>query len=856
MSVLDKIKNLVIKMGAKGKIIGLTVLAVGNIASVVSISVAWFTLGGGGANIDMVSGDLNVEIRKVTAYKKIYPYYSNSAEFIDYNKDPTLKKYVIEDHSLVDPDVSQGASNLAYEQNYSVHNVTFTVDTSNTTLASYSTTTTDLSYSNICFVKANTEMKYYLVGDSTFSGDSHPWETEYGIPFSSSDYLNSEYLSITRKNVVLSAGASFILFAKNTVDEVRNECSYFTYSGTTANSPFRILSKEVSNHTYNCIQCLESGSYNFTFSLSYVNEQPTYKLNIALSNTQESRDSIISNNALDPTKVNIDYIGSTNKNNYPDINDYLPTAIYNQNTMMILDVELNYKNVNKVQAGLEVQRIPMETNKHLDGAYADGTKHLKGENSDPLKASDFYSFYSVFTKLPYGASKPTNGTNLAGAGYYSDPELTTPVNEGTADGSTVYYKDGSADMWDALHKRSDVEEVGYDIHVKHDGDWSDLPLTGRSSSGDGVNTEYYREGVYFDDGDVFNITMGENERNWSDVKAGYPAGKFAADANGDIEVQENGKGLYDIFVSVSPVGGKYITIQNHSTGILTLTSNDKTSTMNMTSKNIGTNNAEFYVKGVTLAADDYFTVTTNGNVRNWNDVKAGYPAGKFADNGGDNHEIKVVTAGTYDIYVSLTNNNGYITLHNHDTIEYVLNLTSGEDTTKIDLNGKNLSGDAEYYIENVFLEVGETFNVNLNGSSRGWSGVFATSSAYANFANDNGKIKVMVSDSYDISVKVTPDDGKSITIKKHGSSIFSKFVNKAGDYDTSVECTLHLKEANDSLIIDATDVNTDNIYHCYIGIEYDYAFSKYFLNENRLGKTYYLFRDYGFYFVGTQVLES
>ena len=67
MSVVDKIKNLVMKMGTKGKIISLTVLAVGNIASVVSISVAWFSLGGGGANIDMVSGDLNVEIRKVTA---------------------------------------------------------------------------------------------------------------------------------------------------------------------------------------------------------------------------------------------------------------------------------------------------------------------------------------------------------------------------------------------------------------------------------------------------------------------------------------------------------------------------------------------------------------------------------------------------------------------------------------------------------------------------------------------------------------------------------------------------------------------------------------------------------------------
>ena len=42
----------------------------------------------------------------------------------------------------------------------------------------------------------------------------------------------------------------------------------------------------------------------------------------------------------------------------------------------------------------------------------------------------------------------------------------------------------------------------------------------------------------------------------------------------------------------------------------------------------------------------------------------------------------------------------------------------------------------------------------------------------------------------------------------------------------------------------------------YYAIDYDYVFSKYFLYEKRLGKTYYLYRDFTFHFMAIQFLEG
>ena len=86
-----------------------------------------------------------------------------------------------------------------------------------------------------------------------------------------------------------------------------------------------------------------------------------------------------------------------------------------------------------------------------------------------------------------------------------------------------------------------------------------------------------------------------------------------------------------------------------------------------------------------------------------------------------------------------------------------------------------------------------------------------------------------------------------------GDQYSQKFLNDT-EFDKTIDCTLHMKENDDSATVAAS--NTDNIYHCYIGIEYDYEHSVYFLDENRLGKTYLLDRDFGFHFSGIQHKES
>ena len=102
MSLLSKFKGIFSKKndGKRhiGRTIGFVLLAIGNIVGVSVATIAWFGINNRESNIDMVSGDLDVEINKVTAYKYVYPYYPNSTEFINYDTVGIVKKYILEDH--------------------------------------------------------------------------------------------------------------------------------------------------------------------------------------------------------------------------------------------------------------------------------------------------------------------------------------------------------------------------------------------------------------------------------------------------------------------------------------------------------------------------------------------------------------------------------------------------------------------------------------------------------------------------------------------------------------------------------------------------------------------------------------
>ena len=107
MKLFDKVKSLFSKKQGDGnhrsrvlKYAGFVMLGIGNVVAVTMATIAWFGLSNKQSKIAMVSGDLDVEINTVTAYKYVYPYYKNSTEFIDYDSEGVVKKYILEDHTL------------------------------------------------------------------------------------------------------------------------------------------------------------------------------------------------------------------------------------------------------------------------------------------------------------------------------------------------------------------------------------------------------------------------------------------------------------------------------------------------------------------------------------------------------------------------------------------------------------------------------------------------------------------------------------------------------------------------------------------------------------------------------------
>lgn len=405
------------------KFICMISLLVVNIAVVVVSTIAWFGVTNDEAKIQMVSGDVNVKIRKVSAYKYVYPFYPGSAEFIDYNTDGIIKKYTIEDHTIEYN--SQNIDDITINSNSPTVIPLGTQNRSYSTISSPSASDFNgFSATNInC--PASSPFSYYLLGDKVFSGDNQQWSTTSGIAFASNKEIDEDN-SVTISNVVVSAGARFVLFDKTTTSA--GYVDYMTYgtSINNSNGPFKVL---VETGVGTSILCLKSGVYTFTYSLG--------ALTITLQNR---RDAIIDNNILDPTLISIDYAGSVNKTNpeaddyFPTLYSYVPEAVYNQNTMVILDVELDYRNVNPIKAELTIERnstplarsmfnlvdLDDPANSELESRYEDTRENLRGylpsDNSESLYnlyASDFYSFYAVFTQTPFASAETLWGTELA-----------------------------------------------------------------------------------------------------------------------------------------------------------------------------------------------------------------------------------------------------------------------------------------------------------------------------------------------------------------------------------------------------------------------------------------------------------
>lgn len=395
---MEKAKQVKIKhrkrVLSKGTRTTIAILAItlGNAFAVSTASFAWFAISTSSvSSVQTFSGDLDVSIEKVTAYKYSYPYHRNSTDFVDYDAVGAVKSYVVEDASI---ELEGTLSNTVTIALGTVSNQTYATSTSDASIGP-----TKIHY------ETSQDFKYYLLGNNEFVGTtSNPWSTLTATCFARREDPTVDTPVIV-DNVVLSAGAEFILFDAKTISG--SYCSYFTYTSITPeNGKVARFSLLESNR----IKCLKSGIYQFQYR---VDNSSHYYLDINL--VSRSDNAIIGSNMIDPTKITIDYRGS-NYSNYESITNedlpnitslqtFLPYAIQEQKTMVVLDVKLKYQNKNPIDAGLRVNRDTQAaesiygfTGKYNTTDEYTYTGYVDSSHRNPLKASDFYAFYFQFAK--------------------------------------------------------------------------------------------------------------------------------------------------------------------------------------------------------------------------------------------------------------------------------------------------------------------------------------------------------------------------------------------------------------------------------------------------------------------------
>ena len=417
MKILGKFKNIFSKEGgATGKVnrklIGIFSLAIGNLVSVFAISIAWFGMASSGANsnVDMVTGDLNVKVNKVTAYKYVYPFYRNSTTYVDYDATGTIKRYVVEDNGHdADLDIDYSAINVLTD------NATITLGTQvNGTISTDGTGV--LSPTHIHYPRYD-DFRFYIVGDSALCGDDeHAWSTVQSIAFTEKTDPTSQQ-PVEVSNVMVPIGSKFILFDRKPVSGAN--CKYLTYTSATENSPFRVLDYDEELGYGTVLKCVKGGVYTFSYN------------GTSISITKQNTSSFISNNSADATLVKLMYDGgSVDKEEYT-LPEYMAEQVNEQNTMLILDVELDYQNVNKVRAGLQIERDTSKSARsvlYLNDRYNNTTDYL---TNSTVNASDFYSFYSMFVSEDdaFDVSSPDASINELWLGMHEQSNIVDTISQ-------------------------------------------------------------------------------------------------------------------------------------------------------------------------------------------------------------------------------------------------------------------------------------------------------------------------------------------------------------------------------------------------------------------------------------------
>lgn len=153
------------------KVLFATAMAIFTLFSAMCASFAWFTVKNPTTGIETFTGDMNIDIDRLSAYRYVYPYYEGSNTFIDYQSEKAqVREFIIKDsqnNPFVRPDTS-----LREE------------DTKNG--------------------------QYYLVGDKAFLGaKGNEYDIKTGL------VLVNDGDHYVAKNVSLSKGAHFAITKNN-----------------------------------------------------------------------------------------------------------------------------------------------------------------------------------------------------------------------------------------------------------------------------------------------------------------------------------------------------------------------------------------------------------------------------------------------------------------------------------------------------------------------------------------------------------------------------------------------------------------------------------------------------------------
>ena len=410
--VIDAVE-LAAKRETRKKRLGFVIMMIVTFASLFAFSAGtftWFLIQTQDSTLSAVSGELGVVVNKIVAYKYVYPFFTNSTEFIDYDATGTVKGYVVEDASL--------------EATSSSYSVTASFPLTQASGSYLRGDQDEPAYNKIEYEESQ-DFMYYIVGDATFNANAeNPWSTLNSVPFASKSalatYVSSDIpATVVVENIVVSAGATFTLFDRS---EAKSASKWhYLYGDPIENNPRFELVKDGNDGV--AIKCLKSGIYRFSH----------YSNRLVIDYTPRQTpadDTLIGGSILDPTQIKLDWDGREHTDpdyqteGQPDISKYLPVAVQQQNTMVVLDVELQYDNVNPIDAGLFVTRKGEDANRSItrSGGYDDSTHHITGGTEDLLNASDFYSFYAVFTDEAH---------------KYSLIE-------------------GEGSLWEAMHQRTDI----------------------------------------------------------------------------------------------------------------------------------------------------------------------------------------------------------------------------------------------------------------------------------------------------------------------------------------------------------------------------------------------------------------